>query len=297
IVPYLTLSHCWGSSAHLQLKRMNYVSFLTPNKDSNLTKTYRDAFRVTVSLEFRFLWIDSLCIIQDDLEDWRTQSLKMGAIYSNAHCNIAATWASDGGDGCFNKRDPFTVTPTTIGLSLAGEPSREFQISGHYTYDEDINNAPLNRRAWVVQERYLAQRQLSFAKNQVYWECREVTASEQFPVSLPQKNEIGPPKAKPSLYFDSVQEFRHGWCSLVETYSDCHLTRPSDKTIALAGLVSHFRDITGDTYLAGLWKTDLREQLCWRYAFYPYYSDDRQRNRSRTLSYYAPTWSWASFNG
>ena len=105
------------------------------------------------------------------------------------------------------------------------------------------------------------------------------------------------PEAKPSLNCQSVQEFRHGWCSLVETYSDCHLTRPSDKMIALAGLAGHFRDITGDTYLAGLWKTALREQLCWRYTLDLYCTDDRQRNRSRTLSYYAPTWSWASFDG
>jgi hypothetical protein len=268
-VRYLTLSHCWGLSGHVKLTKKNYCSFLSADGDSNLPKTYRDAFRVTVSLGFRFLWIDSLCIIQDDLDDWRAQSLKMGAIYSNADCNIAATWASDGGDGCFNKRDPLTVTPTTVELNLENGQSREFQISGHYTYKEDITDAPLNRRAWVVQERYLARKQLSFAKNQVYWECPEIIASEQFPTGLPEYvrtagsyMKLESPAAKPRLQFGDEQELRHSWCSLVENYSDCHLTQPSDKMIALAGLAGQFRDMTGDTYLAGLWKSDLHKQLC-----------------------------------
>jgi hypothetical protein len=238
------------------------------------------------------------------LEDWRTQYLKVGAIYSNADCNIAAMWALDGDDGCFNKRDLFTVTLTTIALNLENGQSREFQISGHYTYDDDITNAPLNRRGWVVQERYLARKQLSFAKRQVYWECPEVIASEQFPTGLPDYVweagnyiKLKPPTAKPRLDFEREQELRHVWCSLVETYSDCHLTRPSDKMIALAGLAGQFRDMTGDTYLAGLWKADLHKQLCWKYSHDVYCPDDKQRNRSRTLSYYAPTWSWASFDG
>lgn len=302
-VPYLTLSHCWGLSGHVKLTKTNYGSFLTAAGDSSLPKTYRDAFRVTVSLGFRFLWIDSLCIIQDDVDDWRKQSLKMGAIYSNADCNIAATWASDGGDGCFNKRDPYTVTPTTIELSIGNRQSREFQISRQFTYDEDITDAPLNKRGWVVQERYLARKQLSFAKNQVYWECPELIASEQCPTGLPEYErtaathiKLQPPTAKPRLNFERERELRHSWCSLLETYSDCHLTRPSDKMIALAGLAGQFRDMTGDTYLAGLWKIDLAKQLCWNSSHEVYYSDD-MHTRSRTLSCYSPTWSWASYDG
>jgi hypothetical protein len=139
----------------------------------------------------------------------------MKAIYSNADCNIAATWASDGGDGCFNKRDPFTVTPTTIMLNLENGQSRKFQFSGHYTYNEDITDAPLNTRDWVVQERYLARKQLSFAENKVYWECPEVIASEQFPMGLPEYvrtaagyMKLESPAAKPGLQFRDEQKLR-----------------------------------------------------------------------------------------
>jgi hypothetical protein len=191
-----------------------------------------------------------------------------------------------------------------ISLNLENGQPGEFQISGYFTYDEDITKAPLNRRGWVVQERYLARKQLSFAKNKVYWECAEVIASEQFPMGLPEyvRNvassiKLQSPIAKPRLDFECEQDLRHGWCSLIETYSDCHLTRLSDKMIALAGLAGQFRDMTGDTYLAGLWKVDLIKQLCWTSSNDAYYPDDRKHSRSKTLRYYAPTWSWASFDG
>src|SRR5207244_7875306 len=103
-----------------------------------------------------------------------------------------------------------------------------------------------------------------------------------------------PPTAKPRLHSGSRQELRQSWCSLVETYSDSHLTQPSDKMIALAGLASQFRDIAGDIYLAGLWKADLVKPLCCRYDSSS--DDHRKMYRSRTLHYYAPTWSWASFD-
>ena len=193
---------------------------------------------------------------------------------------------------------------TTIVLNIENGESRNFQISGHHTYYYDINCALLNSRGWVVQERYLVQKQLSFAKHQVYWECPEIIAAEQFPIGLPEYIrtaasyiKLQPPTVKPRLDFEREQELRHSWCSLAENYSDCHLTQPSDKMIAIAGLARQARDITGDTYLAGLWKADLRKQLCREYSLDTSCPDVRQISRSRTLSYYAPTWSWASFNG
>lgn len=298
--PYLTLSHCWGAASHVKLTKRTYSVFLTGLKGSDLPKTYQHALDITASLGFRYLWIDSLCIFQDDMDDWREQSSVMGSIYGNACCNIAATWASDSDQGCFNKRDPCIVTPSTIVLNHELGFSMVYQISRGSMYDEDITNAALNSRGWVVQERCLAQKQLSFTKYQVYWECPELIASEQFPNGLPTQlwtqhdyALLQPPTGKPRLNFDHEDELRLAWCSLVEIYSTCELTRPSDKMIALAGLADELRNRTGDIYLAGLWKTDLQKQLCWRYSVW----FDGSSNRSRTLCYNAPTWSWASFDG
>lgn len=249
-VPYLTLSHCWGSSSHIQLTKTTYSAFLTGSQACNLPKTYQHAFDISLSLGFRYLWIDSLCIIQDSLEDWRTQSAMMGQIYSTACCNIAATWASDSSQGCFSKRDPFLITPTTIASNPQSSQSAEYQISfGYNKYVQDVTKAPLNGRGWVVQERCLAQKQLNFTKRQVYWECPELLASEEFPNGPPERScwERGfgvPPfdTAKPSLNFDQEYELREAWCSLMQHYSACQLTRLSDKINAIAGLANEFRN-------------------------------------------------------
>jgi hypothetical protein len=267
--------------------------------DSNLPKTYRDAFKITTSLGFRFLWIDSLCIIQDDDQDWQSQSSKMGLIYSSASCNIAASWASDGNDGCYNRRDPSNITPTTLATNLEIDGSEEYQIYQNYQYDDDITFAPLNERGWVTQERFLSQKQLSFAERQVYWECPELLACEQFPTGLPRgvwDNGglvlMRPPTGKPGLDFLDENEVREAWCSLVETYSSCQLSRLSDKLVAIAGLAGKFRDSMNDTYLAGLWKLGLQHQLCWKYS-----SDMSGFDYPRPPQYLGPTWSWTSVDG
>ena len=223
----------------------------------------------------------------------------MGSIYSNAHCNIAATWASDSSQGCFNERDPSIVTPATVVVDPGTKSSTKYRIFRSTMYPDDISDAPLNCRGWVVQERCLAAKQLSFTKQQVYWECPELIASEQFPNGIPDTawrhpgdNILSPPTAKPRLNYEHEDELQLCWSSLVGTYSYCHLTRPSDKLIALAGLADEFRNRTKDVYLAGLWNANLHKQLCWIPD-----PDIVDTNRSRTSQYHAPTWSWASFDG
>ncbi|KAI0857340.1 heterokaryon incompatibility protein-domain-containing protein [Xylaria cubensis] len=118
------------------------------------------------SLKFRYLWIDSLCIIQDGDEEWKTQSRFMGLIYRNAVCNIAATWAVDSNDGYFVYRNRDTVRSCFVTLHQAFDMPSTYQIYDDNLYGLDIACAPLNSRGWVVQERYFAKRQLNFAKHQ-----------------------------------------------------------------------------------------------------------------------------------
>lgn len=298
-VLYCTLSHCWGSSNHLKLTKSTLHVFLDSCPASILPKTYRDALDITVSLGFTYIWIDSLCIIQDDLDDWRTQSSTMTLVYGNTRCNIAATWASNSDQGCFHERDPCMVVPTTIKLDSKTSRSREYQLSHESLYDDDILSAPLNSRGWVVQERCLAPKQLSFAEYRVYWECPEIRASEDYPNGLPQgvwddDMITSRPTVKPRLNFDNTYDLRRAWCSLVETYSSCKLTQRSDKMVALAGMAGEFRRMTGDVYLAGLWKTDLDKQLCWSYSLN--HDIDDRRLRISGIHYNAPTWSWTSLD-
>jgi hypothetical protein len=294
-VQYLTLSHCWGSSTHTSLRNETMSTFIEFSEYAELPKSFRDAFLITFSLGFRFIWIDSLCIIQDDPLDWESQASMMGAVYKNSRCNIAATWAEDGNGGCFTRSKPMVLT-----LDLEPVGSMEVQLQPRTLFYDDLMEAPLNRRGWVAQERFLARRQISFAESQVYWECQELVASEQYPAGIPKSmrdsspyNQAVPPIGIPTLNLPTEMGLRNAWAALVDFYSDCKFSKVSDKMIALAGLAGEMRERTGDVYLAGIWKKDLRSQLCWATDF-----DVRWRaNRTRVPIYLAPTWSWASVDG
>jgi hypothetical protein len=96
---YMTLSHCWGGLQITRLTADSYKDFRSGINLDTLPKTFQDAVCLTRNLGVRYLWIDSLCIVQDSEEDWRLQAAEMGSIYRHSWCNIAATGAKDGRDG------------------------------------------------------------------------------------------------------------------------------------------------------------------------------------------------------
>lgn len=301
-IPYFTLSHCWGSSQPRRLTKDNISLLSKPSPVYGLPETYRHALEIVNSLGYKYIWIDSLCIVQDDTKDWETEFSLMGLTYNHAVCNIAATWAADGGDGCFSTRDPTTVCPTfvTLGSKVDGSSIFQLSLARDFSYNEDITQAPLNQRGWVVQERYLARRQLSCAQRQLYWECHEVLASEEFPYGHPADDSVtswprlaaeGSPQ-KPCLDSNGGAHTRRGWAALVELYSGCQLTRELDKLVALSGLANQLQAMVDDVYIFGLWAKDLCRQICWKPLF-----RDGSSHRTTTQGRIAPTWSWANFDG
>jgi hypothetical protein len=193
--PYATLSHCWGSVLPLRLEQENMVLFQSSIAQGSLPKTFQDAVQITRHLGLRFLWIDSLCIIQDSPEDWEIESSNMGSVYENSICNIAASAAPDGRAGCFFDRHPLLVqpcealvTPLTMHYFYFDDDGEEVnevelkdpqlcQILPQHVWEEGVTSAVLNGRAWVAQERMLSPRTIHFGKKQLFWECRELVSS------------------------------------------------------------------------------------------------------------------------
>ncbi|ORY13348.1 heterokaryon incompatibility, partial [Clohesyomyces aquaticus] len=89
---YVALSHCWGSPENhpLETTKENYGERLAGVPLENLPKTFRGVVKITNHIGVKYLWIDSLCIIQDDTEDWKQEAAKMGAVYEYARLTIAA---------------------------------------------------------------------------------------------------------------------------------------------------------------------------------------------------------------
>ena len=180
---YIALSHCWGQDPPTK----NNPQFCTT--DNNITarlegfsfpklpKTFRDAVQVTRELGIQYLWIDSLCIIQWNQKDWEHEAARMEGVFASAYCTIAASSAVDSEAG-FLKRN--VSNECVLAQDASG---RRFYIcadtddSNNYIdiddFDSRVGEAPLNKRAWVMQERVLSRRIIHFSDEQMYWECGE----------------------------------------------------------------------------------------------------------------------------
>ncbi|ETS86453.1 hypothetical protein PFICI_00281 [Pestalotiopsis fici W106-1] len=313
--PYATLSHCWGSSSHEVLKKENIANFKQRGQNliAKLPQTFIDAIEVAKSLGIYYIWIDCLCIVQDDDDDWKEESAKMGLVYARAACNLAASCSSDSSGGFFRTRDLALVQLTSVDFGCDLRGFSTYRISNAASYDNDVANAPLNSRAWVTQERYLALRQLSFTAHQVYWECPELVANEQCPEGLPDElwNSSNTRSVrKRGMVPMSEASFRDTWSKIVEHYSSCGLTRKTDKLVALSGLATQIQLIQSqrpqspalNMYVHGLWSVDFHQQLCWtRYGAkkeqYEARADQNIVRTSRLNGSIAPSWSWASLDG
>ena len=105
-VPYITLSHRWGTCEQIKLTQASLPDTSKRIDVANLSQTYQEVIAIRRSLGFRYLWIDSLCIIQDSMTDWRTEAARMGDTFKFCVCTIAASWASSNSEGCFFNRRP-----------------------------------------------------------------------------------------------------------------------------------------------------------------------------------------------
>jgi hypothetical protein len=155
---YVTLSHCWGTFETLKLTKSNVDTFRESIPIENLCKTFQDAILATRALGFKYLWIDSLCIIQDDDVDWRQESALMSEVYGNAIVNIAATNAKDSSVGLFSQRDVSRSARQYVRTNT----SKTYELLDSRVYYRCLDKTPLSSRAWVFQERYLAKRTIYF---------------------------------------------------------------------------------------------------------------------------------------
>lgn len=178
---YVALSHRWlsdpeGLRRHSHLLGDTYLAMHKNIDFDGLPKTFQDAITVTRELKIQYIWIDSLCIIQDDVDDWNREASRMEDVFSSAYLTIAATSATDGFIRPRRPRELVTVQDEREGRYYVCEFIDNLQ--------GDIEEGPLNQRGWVLQERALSHRTLHFTSNQVYWECGHGIRTETLSKSL-----------------------------------------------------------------------------------------------------------------
>lgn len=304
---YAALSHCWGQSQHVKTVQREYSQRKASIAFDELPKTFQDAVVVTRKLGVRYLWIDSLCIIQDSASDWERESLRMGSVYHNAFFTIAASSSIDGDGGLFYDR-PVPDPTTEVSLpftNIDGSPSGTWTIHSHPpNYSAAVLRGPLNSRAWTLQEKHLSRRIIHFTHDEVYFECKRAVSFES---RRPSHVHGVDALSLSILYWTAVQLHKNlmanamlvtsailarQWSSIVEDYTKRALTYGKDKLPALWGMVALLSDLTGDVCHSGLWRGMLHSQLLWRTANYAEQGERRGRVLGR-----APSWSWASVDG
>ena len=97
--PYLALSHCWGGLIPYRALQSNKAELCQRIEHACLPRNFQDAFAVARALSYRYIWIDSFCIIQDDMQDWRQQVAVMANVYSEAELTISAARSSSHKEG------------------------------------------------------------------------------------------------------------------------------------------------------------------------------------------------------
>jgi hypothetical protein len=292
---YVCLSHCWGDHQPLRLTKSTYNQFQKAIPWDELPKTFQEAIAFTRELGIRYLWIDSLAILQDDKSDWLVESARMYAVFHNSYLTLAATAGRNGMSGLYTervKRHSFEFSGSrsrfTVSTRAIIEHAKKWSLYSYYY--------PLLTRAWVLQERFLSPRVLHFGPHELFWECQDDVYCEcgnSKDIVLGKHGDRSRVVDAPSL--DNVALMHHKWRDLVEEYSVMDLTKASDKLPAIAGLASDMKLRRVDSqYLWGLWSDSLHEDLLWYFNSSP---SDPASVGYWNKNWRAPSWSWASIDG
>ena len=252
----------------------------------------------------RYLWVGSLCIIQQDTTDWEIECSRMSLIYARAYCMLSALDAEDGTDGLFI---PTLLNPKSSPINHLAKWS--LNLTGR-----------LSTRGWAFQEHQLSTRIVHFTKSRLLWECRKCIAYEDSPTLVPRflcgggdtfavwrlfdidrekhESDATVPPVTASMLQSSVPlapTILDDWLMAIERYSSRNLTVPGDKFPAISGLAAAVssllaHDEDDSKYLAGLWRRDIARGLLWkRTGSAPKLIPGRQLT--------IPSWSWASYAG
>jgi Heterokaryon incompatibility protein (HET) len=274
---YAVLSHCWGppDKRPLRTTEATLPQHLLQIPWQQLPQTFQDSMLLCRELSIQYIWIDSLCIIQDDEEDWRKESARMGYIYERALFTIAASSAVNSREGLFQVRKALNLVTIPYGDDKGGGN----QVLAYIEPDVEkcLSSCPLNQRAWVMQEYFLSRRTVHFTTHGIIWSCK----NGKTPKTRLMTSEFG-------VSWEKV--FEDDWSALVYNYTRRELTYKSDKLVAIHGLSNQFwRRDNADAlgYHYGLWLEDMPHDLLW-------YGEERL---ARDVGTGIPCWSWASTTG
>jgi len=298
---YAALSYSWGNTQDpppLTTARSSMEEMRDGIDHARIPSTLQDAVTVCLRLSIQFIWIDSLCIIQDDTGDWEIEASKMGDVYRNAFVTIiSASTMSCHESFLGQKRDGSVALarvesqPNTF-IRVRRIINRGYHLRCHEVWTESPID-PIDRRAWTLQERIMSSRSIIFTGAEVQWECHTTKACEcqqETEESICEMVREGLSAPDPRITAARI------WEQLIIEYTRRRLTVPQDKLPALSAIAKRLSGPLGSGYFAGIWMESFVNGLCWStsHSFEGTPSEDEAYFPSK---YVAPSVSWASVIG
>ncbi|PVH77498.1 HET-domain-containing protein [Cadophora sp. DSE1049] len=304
---WATLSHRWGQVDFLKTVSENVEELEAGIKVSELPATFQDAIFLTKHLGLRYLWIDSLCIIQDSPQDWLKEAASMPNIYRNSYITIATAATGNSTGGIFVDRSWLPSSrPCKLPVQVTSAESHGM-VHLDVPFDAKLDRLETNylrSRAWCIQESLLSHRLLTFDTLQVSYTCvREgLVESRETPriLAREERNKFleqfqGGASPIPPNDSNTLRRMIISWYDIVYDYTRRDLTFSNDKLVAISGIASIVGTCIQDEYYAGLWRHDMPRALLWS----PYEEETLPNapHKSRLPPIYrAPSWSWASID-
>ncbi|KAI1761141.1 hypothetical protein GGR53DRAFT_522602 [Hypoxylon sp. FL1150] len=289
--PYVALSHCWGQvddNTKFCTFKHNIDQLRRSIDPDDIPPLFKDAVSIVRGLGFKYIWIDSLCIIQDDKQDWAHEAGRMEQVFSGAYVTIAASSAKSSNEGFLEPREPRSC----VQLSTQNS-GRVYVCPNIDNFHQDVELGALNRRGWVLQERVLSRRSIYFSSTQVYWECSDGVHCETLTRLHNSKSgflgDANFPESALKHYRDGRQVLVQ---DLYERYSELAFTEPSDRSMAILGLQKRLKEAFKTKVAFGLLDTYFARGLLWK---------RRGMRMMKRIDWRdgrpVPSWSWLSKEG
>lgn len=291
---YVALSYCWGGQQNVMTTTNTLGNNVVGIKKTDLDQTIQDAIIMTRKLGHHYLWVDSLCIIQDDPADKEMEIKSMDAIYGNATLTIAAAGSKAASEGFLGKSKASSLaTRHSLPLRLPDGEMGFITAIAERTI-KDRTGWPLDSRAWALSEFILSRRMLIFNDGDVRYQCRKADFAPVVP--SPIKYDVRIPRL-PKKHDELKAFLKVKWFDLVEDYTRRGLTYESDRLVAISPIVkqiqvrmAHGLDSQVDEYFVGLWKSCFAGNLLWCTSK-PVLYESTTNNQPLITT---PTFSWAS---
>jgi hypothetical protein len=258
VTDYICLSHCWGTTDMFKTTRETISERMQCICYNDPPKTFKDAAEITRELKKRYLWIDSLCIIQNDAQDWREEGFRMHEIYGNSYLTIAASRSKGSNDSLFSISPRHKLQD--FSFALDGRDISNMRVRQRIQHFDSTEAFPLLKRGWIFQERIFSRRVLHFGPQELLWECMETEECECGNVNEGINWKFNTPQK--SLFLLGSNVFL--WNNITASYSGLDLTKESDVLPALAGIAQKYKSEADAKYLAGIWSgTFMVYHLLW----------------------------------